>query len=77
MSPKLPVLSPKDVIRVLLKAGFYVHHQTGSHVQLKHSTRAELRLTVPFHNRDLPKAVLRSIIRQAGLSVDEFIDLLR
>jgi predicted RNA binding protein YcfA (HicA-like mRNA interferase family) len=76
MSPRLPVLTPREVVRALEKAGFYVHHQTGSHVHLKHRARAELRLTVPFHNRDLPKAVVRSIIRQAAMSVDEFTDLL-
>jgi len=76
MSPRLPVVTPREVIRALERAGFFVHHQTGSHVQLKHRTRPELRLTVPFHSRDLPRAVIRSIIRQAEMSVEEFIGLL-
>ena len=71
MSPKLPLLTARQVIRCLEKAGFYVHHQSGSHVQLKHKARPDLRLTVPFHAGDLPKAVIRSIIRQAGMSVDD------
>jgi predicted RNA binding protein YcfA (HicA-like mRNA interferase family) len=75
VSPKLPVLTARQVVRCLEKAGFYVHHQSGSHVQLKHRERPELRLTVPFHAGDLPKAVIRSIIRQAGMSVDDFTDV--
>lgn len=72
MSEKLPVLKAREVIEVLERAGFYVHHQTGSHVQMKHKGEPERRITVPFHSRDLPKAVLRSILRQAQLSVEEF-----
>lgn len=76
MSPQLPVLTARQVIRCVEKAGFYVHHQSGSHVQLKHKTKPELRLTVPFYTGDLPRAVIRSIIRQAGMSVDDFTGLL-
>lgn len=76
MSQKLPALTSRELLRALAKAGFYVHHQTGSHIQLKHQTDHDLRLTVPFHSRDLPRAVVRSIIVQAGLSVDELRDLL-
>jgi predicted RNA binding protein YcfA (HicA-like mRNA interferase family) len=76
MSPKLPVLSSRELIRALGRAGFYIHHQTGSHVQLKHRTNPLLRLTVPFHSRDVPKAVIRSIIAQAGLSLEQFRNLL-
>ena len=76
MRDKLPVLKAKEVVRALLRGGFYIHHQTGSHVQLKHRDNPRLRLTVPFHSRDIPKAVIRSIIAQAGLSVAEFRDLL-
>lgn len=76
MTPKLPILKPKEVLRALQRAGFYIHHQTGSHVQLKHKVKSELRITVPFHNRDLPKTVIRNIIKQADLSVEEFKELL-
>ncbi len=69
---KLPVLKPGEVIRALEKAGFFVHHQTGSHVQLKHSAKHDLRVTIPRHGKDLPKSIIRSIIRQADLSVEEF-----
>jgi len=71
------VLKPKEVLRALLKAGFYVHHQTGSHARLFHQTRSHLKATIPIHPGDLPIPILKSIIRQAGLTNDEFMKLLK
>jgi predicted RNA binding protein YcfA (HicA-like mRNA interferase family) len=77
MSSVLPLLKPRLILRALLRAGFYVHHQSGSHAQLRHSTKSHLRVTVPRHDRfDLPRPVLRSILRQAEMSVEEFLDVL-
>jgi predicted RNA binding protein YcfA (HicA-like mRNA interferase family) len=76
MNPQLPILKPREVIRALQRAGFYIHHQTGSHVQIKHPQKPWLRITVPFHRRDLPKPIVRSIVRQAELTMQEFLDLL-
>ncbi len=72
---KLPILKPREVLRVLIRAGFYVHHQTGSHARLFHSARAD-RVTVPIHPGDLPSSVLMSIIRQSGMTKEEFLTLL-
>jgi predicted RNA binding protein YcfA (HicA-like mRNA interferase family) len=74
--PPLPVVKPKEVLRALQSAGFYVHHQAGSHARLFHQTRPELRVTIPMHNKDLPAKTLKSIIRQAGMNLEEFIELL-
>jgi predicted RNA binding protein YcfA (HicA-like mRNA interferase family) len=75
MSPRLPVLKPKEVVRALLKAGFEIHHQTGSHVQLRHSRKPHLRVTVPRHDRfDLPQRVLKSVLRQAELTLEQFLE---
>ena len=76
MTERLPALSSKEILRALARAGFYIHHQSGSHVQLKHRTKHHIRLTVPFHGRSLPRAVVWSILRQAELSVEEFRALL-
>jgi len=76
MKRRLPVLKPRQVIRALERADFFVHHVSGGHYALRHLHRRNLRVTVAYHNRDLHPKTLRSIIRQAGLSVDEFIDLL-
>jgi predicted RNA binding protein YcfA (HicA-like mRNA interferase family) len=70
---KLPVVKPKILIRALRRGGFIVHHTTGSHYFLK---KDKLRVTVPYHNKDLKPGTLASIIAQAGLTVEEFVDLL-
>jgi predicted RNA binding protein YcfA (HicA-like mRNA interferase family) len=73
MSRKLPALKPKMVIRALERNGFYIHRTTGSHYILK---RGKQRATVPYHNKALKPRTLASIIEQAGLTVEEFLDLL-
>jgi predicted RNA binding protein YcfA (HicA-like mRNA interferase family) len=61
---------------VLERLGFAVHHVSGSHYVLKHPQKATLRVTLPWHNRDLKLGTLRSIIQQAGYTPEEFADLL-
>ena len=73
MTKKLPALNPKIVIRTLERNGFYVHHVTGSHYILK---KDKLRVTIAYHNKDLRPSTLKSIIEAAGLTVEEFLDLL-
>ena len=55
--------------------GYFIDHQTGSHVILRHENPPHRRLTVPDH-KEIAKGTLRAIIRQAGLTVDEFKKLL-
>jgi len=76
LSPALPVLTARAVVKALERAGFFIHHSSGSHAQLKHRDRPELRVTVPYHTGDVPRGTLRSIIRQAGLTVEQFSALL-
>jgi predicted RNA binding protein YcfA (HicA-like mRNA interferase family) len=73
MSPKLPVVSGHEVIKALAKAGFCQVSQRGSHVKMRHP-RGRIAI-VPLHD-ELAPGTLRSILKQAGLSVDEFITLL-
>jgi predicted RNA binding protein YcfA (HicA-like mRNA interferase family) len=73
MSKKLPALKPKKVVKALEREGFYIHHTTGSHHILK---KGNLRITVAYHNKDLKPGTLASIIKQAGLTVEGFLDLL-
>lgn len=70
---KLPAVKPKMVIRALRRNGFAIHHTTGSHYFLKKDKR---RVSVPYHNKDLKPGTLASIVAQAGLTVEEFVDLL-
>ena len=74
MSPALPVISGRDAVKELRKVGFTIRRQTGSHIVLRRDSPFA-QVTVPDH-RTLGRGTLRSIIRQAGLSVEEFIQLL-
>jgi predicted RNA binding protein YcfA (HicA-like mRNA interferase family) len=74
---RLPVASGKDVVRALARAGFTVDRIVGSHHVLAHPDDPTRAVTVPVHgNRDLKPGTLRSIIRQTGLTVEQFTDLL-
>jgi predicted RNA binding protein YcfA (HicA-like mRNA interferase family) len=75
MSPELPTLKPKDVIKALKKAGFVIDRVRGSHYIMKHPTFGH-RFPVPFHNTDLKKGLLHGIIKQAGLTRQAFLELL-
>ncbi len=68
MTPQFPTLKPKQVLRGLKRAGFFVHHTTGSHYILKHPDNPLLRITLPYHNKDLKRGTLKSIIKQAPRS---------
>jgi len=76
MTRSLPVIRPKEVIRALERAGFFIQRASGSHYILKHPTKPTLRVTVPFHNRDLKRGTLQSIVKQAGFTNEEFLKLL-
>ena len=73
---QLPAIRPKQLIRALERAGFIVHRVTGSHYILKHPVNITVRVTVPFHNRDLKRGTLQSIVKQAGFTNEEFLELL-
>lgn len=72
----LPLLSGKQVCKALEKIGYLKDHQTGSHIILRNKKPPYRRLTVPNH-KEVAKGTLRSILRKAGLTVDEFKDLLK
>ncbi len=74
--PKLPRIPSLLIMRALKRAHFYEYHQSGSHIQLRHPTKTHLRVTIPLHKQDLAPKTLKSIIQQAGLSIEEFIRLL-
>jgi predicted RNA binding protein YcfA (HicA-like mRNA interferase family) len=67
-------ISGKDAVKAFARAGWQVRGQVGSHVMM---TREGIRanLSVPQH-RELASGTLRKLIRSAGLSVEEFINLL-
>lgn len=69
----LPQLTGAQVVRALTKIGYYIARQKGSHISLRGGPGAAL--TIPDHD-PIAKGTLRSIIRDAGLTVDEFVALL-
>ena len=74
--PKLPRITSRKLLQILSRAGFYIHHQTGSHANLRHRTKTQLHLVVPRHSGDLALKTLKSIIVQADMTVEEFVALL-
>lgn len=68
--PKIPSRTAKQVIKILEHHGFALDHTTGSHYIFYHF-ESKRRVTVPFHRKDLPKGTLYSILKEAGISVDD------
>jgi predicted RNA binding protein YcfA (HicA-like mRNA interferase family) len=65
--PKIGSLTSKKIINLLKKNGFQLDHTTGSHFIFYHPQK-KLRVTVPYHSKDLPKGTLIAILKQAGIS---------
>jgi predicted RNA binding protein YcfA (HicA-like mRNA interferase family) len=76
MTAHLPAASARKVIKALERAGFIIHHTTGGHTIMRHAHDPNRRVTVPMHNRDLKPGTMRFIIKQSGLSIEEFAALL-
>ncbi|MGB7291804.1 MAG: type II toxin-antitoxin system HicA family toxin [Thermodesulfobacteriota bacterium] len=70
---KLPRISGRECVKSLEKVGFYFKRQQGSHIILRRDDPFS-QVVVPDH-KELDRGTLRAIIRQAGLSIDEFISL--
>ena len=71
----LPVISGREVVSALGKIGYVLDRQRGSHMILRRQAPPHRRLTIPDH-KEVAKGTLRAIIRQAGLTVEEFRNLL-
>lgn len=71
---KLPRISGRECVKALGKMGFYLKRQQGSHMILRRDDPFG-QVVVPDH-KELDRGTLRAIIRQTGLSVDEFVKLL-
>ncbi|NCP79643.1 type II toxin-antitoxin system HicA family toxin [archaeon] len=71
---KLPIISGQDLIKLLLKLDYQVHHQTGSHIILRQNKEPFRRLTIPNH-KEISIGTLRAIIRQVGITREEFVKL--
>jgi len=73
---RLPVISGREMLRVLTKIGFAIVGRKGSHVRLKRRRDKEVLIViVPMHH-ELAKGTLRSILRQANLTAEDLTRLL-
>jgi predicted RNA binding protein YcfA (HicA-like mRNA interferase family) len=69
---KLPVLKPREVIQILNRHGFVLIRQRGSHKQFRHPDGRGT--TVPDHGgQDISPSLLRQIIREIGMTSEEFL----
>ena len=74
---KLPILSGRDVIKILSKQGFTVARQKGSHIILiKESKDGKKGVVVPNH-KEIDKGTLLEIIRQSGMTKEDFLKLIK
>jgi len=72
MSDKYPLLAPREIIAALQKIGFVFRSQRGSHAKY---TKPGFVVIIPMHN-EVARGTLKSILRQAGLELAEFLKLL-
>jgi predicted RNA binding protein YcfA (HicA-like mRNA interferase family) len=73
---KLPSISGREAVKAFQRLGYEIDHQTGSHIILRHVKPPYRRLAVLSH-KEVAKGTLRALIRQAGLTVKEFLELLK
>ena len=72
--PKLPILAGKIIIKKLIKHGYIITRQKGSHVRLRHNDFGFKPITVPLHKTIKP-GLLHQILKDAGLTIEEFVNL--
>ena len=74
--PRLPVVKTRELIRALTRLGFFEYHRVGSHAQFKQPDGR--RVTIPIHyGKDVKSGTLRGILSDIGLSVEEFVLILK
>ncbi len=74
--PKLPLVSGAKAVKALQRLGFFVDRQRGSHVVMKKiTTEGERGCVIPMH-KELALGTLRSALKMAGVSPEEFSDAL-
>jgi predicted RNA binding protein YcfA (HicA-like mRNA interferase family) len=73
--PRLPRVTARETLRAVQADGWLVVRTTGGHTHLSHPTKPGI-VTIAMHSGVIPPGTLRSIIRQAGLTVGQFTNLL-
>jgi predicted RNA binding protein YcfA (HicA-like mRNA interferase family) len=73
---RMPRVTARRMLAALQRAGFVVIRSKGSHRFLQHRTDATRRTVIAVHSGDVPEGTVRDILKQAKLSVEEFVALL-
>jgi len=73
---KLPVVSGREMIKILSKIGFVIVGRKGSHARLKRQRAKEILIVIVPMHRELARGTLRSVLRQANLTVEDLLRLL-
>jgi predicted RNA binding protein YcfA (HicA-like mRNA interferase family) len=76
VTQRLPSLTPEEMVRALQRAGLYVVRETGKHI-IMHKQGLRRPVPIPRHVRDLKRGLQAKIIKEAGLTSEEFSQLLR
>ncbi len=74
--PKLPDVSGREAVRAFSTVGYEAVRQRGSHIRLRHPSGERIPLTIP-DQPSLKHGLLRALIRDAGMTVEDFIDALK
>lgn len=69
---KLKPFTAKEVLRKVKKLGYFEVRQVGSHIRLKHKDLTKKPITIPMHAKDLGIGLLRKILRDLQISIDDF-----
>ena len=72
---KLPQITPKKLVKLFVKQGFTIRRQVGSHGRLVHADGR--KITIAIHNKPIAPGTFQSILKQANLSRDEFLELFK
>jgi len=72
--PKLPVISGKEAAKAFSTVGWHADRQVGSHLVMRKED-SKVTLSIPQH-KELKPGLLRKLIKNAGLTVEEFVELL-
>ncbi|MEK7099008.1 MAG: type II toxin-antitoxin system HicA family toxin [Patescibacteria group bacterium] len=72
----IPVFTPREMVALLLKAGFHILRQKGSHIRFQHPATGRAT-TVAMHARTLSRDLAATILKQAGISASDLLRLLK
>jgi len=73
VSPRVPSLKARKVIRTFVNAGYILDHIEGSHYYFTHPTDHTIHFSVPHHSKDVKRSTLAKILKRAKLSVSDFL----